>query len=59
MLNVTVEKEHNFVKRYDFFSIVNFPFICSNIPATSAYEVYFIEGSAYKKATEPRIFVEK
>ena len=28
-------------KRYDFnFPIVNFPFICSNIPAAPAYEVY-------------------
>jgi hypothetical protein len=32
-------------KRYDFnFSTVNFPFICSNIPAAHAYRVYYLSA---------------
>ena len=34
--------------RYDFnFPIVNFPFICSNIPATPAYRVYISQLTLY------------
>ena len=59
----------HYVKRDDFnFPIVNFPFICNNIPAAPAYEVYIsqlmryyraggslIEVAANKEATEPRV----
>jgi hypothetical protein len=38
-------------KRDDFnFPIVNFPFICSNIPATPAYGVYISQLIRYSKA---------
>jgi hypothetical protein len=38
-------------KRYDFnFLIVNFPFICSNIPAAPAYGVYISQLIRYSRA---------
>ena len=38
-------------KKYDFnFSIVNFPFICSNIPAAPAYWVYISQLIRYSRA---------
>ena len=38
-------------KRYDFtFSIVNFPFISSNIPASPAYGVYISQLIRYSRA---------
>ena len=38
-------------ERDDFnFSIVNFPFICSNIPAAPAYEVYICQLIRYSRA---------
>ena len=38
-------------KRVDFnFPIVNFPFICSNIPAAPAYEVYISQLIGYSRA---------
>ena len=38
-------------KRDDFnFPIVNFPFICSNIPAVPAYEVYLCQLRQYSRA---------
>ena len=38
-------------KRYDFnFPIVNFPFICSNIPAAPAYGVYISHMITYSRA---------
>ena len=38
-------------KRYDFnFPIVNFPFICSNIPAVPAYGVYLSQLLRYSRA---------
>jgi hypothetical protein len=38
-------------KRYDFnFPIVNFPFICSNIPAAPAYGVYLSQLIRYSRA---------
>ena len=38
-------------KRDDFnFPIVNFPFICSNIPATPAYGVYISQMIRYSRA---------
>jgi hypothetical protein len=38
-------------KRDDFnFPIVNFPFICSNIPAASAYGVYISQLIQYSRA---------
>jgi hypothetical protein len=40
-LTVRGGKERNFTTRDDFnFPIVNFPFICSNIPAAPAYGVH-------------------
>ena len=38
-------------KRYNFnFPIVNFPFICSNIPAAPAYEVYISQLIRYSRS---------
>jgi len=38
-------------KRYDFnFPIVNFPFLCSNIPAAPAYGVYISQSIRYSRA---------
>ena len=38
-------------KREDFnFSIVNFPFICSNIPAAPSYEIYISQRKRYSRA---------
>ena len=43
-----------FDKRYDFnFPIVNFPFICSNIPAAPAYGVYMSQLIRYSRALVP------
>ena len=40
-------------KRYDFnFPIVNFPFICSNIPAAPAYGVYISPCIRYSRACD-------
>ena len=40
-----------YCKRDDFnFPIVNFPFICSNIPAAPAYGVYFCQLIRYSRA---------
>jgi hypothetical protein len=40
-----------YVKRDDFnFPIVNFPFMCSNIPATPAYGVYISQLIRYYRA---------
>jgi len=39
-----------YVKRYDLnFAIVNFQFICSNIPATPAYIVYISQFIRYSR----------
>ena len=43
-----------FDKCYDFnFLIVNFPFICSNIPAAPAYGVYMSQLIRYSRALVP------
>ena len=40
-----------YIKRDDFnFPIVNFPFICSNIPAAAAYGVYISQLIQYSRA---------
>ena len=45
-----LRSKHN-EKRDDFnFPIVNFPFICSNIPAASAYSVYISQLIRYSRA---------
>jgi hypothetical protein len=46
-------RTNHYDKRDDFnFPIVNFPFICSNIPAASAYEVFISQLIRYSRACD-------
>jgi hypothetical protein len=48
-------------KRDDFnFSIVNFPYLCSNIPASPAYGIYIAAYSIYKSLLDIRsVFISR
>ena len=57
----TLSTSKHYDKRDDFnFSIVNFPFQCSNIPAAPAYGVYVSQLIHYSRASSKYIdFVER